>query len=219
MQTSEGHHFASGIRNSIAIAWNTANNKLYVVQHGRDQLAQFYPDLYNEQQGAELPAEEFFVVEDGDFFGWPYCYYDQFKKQKVLAPEYGGNSAATGRCDKAKAPIMAFPGHLAPNALLFYTGKMFPDRYRNGAFVAFHGSWNRSPEQKGYFVAFIPFENGMPSGEMETFADGFSGVKAVKSPNDATYRPMGLAQGPDGAIYVSDSEEGRVWKITYNSPK
>ena len=219
-QMTEGYHYASGIRNSIAIAWNNTNNKLYVVQHGRDQLSQLNPELYNDQQGAELPAEEFFMVEDGDSFGWPYCYYDQFKKQKVLAPEYGGDASAIGRCDKAKAPIMAFPGHLAPNDLLFYSGKMFPDRYRNGAFIAFHGSWNRSPlEQKGYFVAFVPFENGMPSGEMETFADGFAGVKVIKSPNDAVYRPMGLAEGPDGAIYVSDSEQGRIWKITYNSNK
>jgi glucose/arabinose dehydrogenase len=216
-QMTSGHRYASGIRNSIALAWNSSNNKLYVVQHGRDQLSQLFPELYTDQQSAELPAEEFFIVEDGDFFGWPYCYYDQIKKQKILAPEYGGDSNATGRCDKAKTPIMAFPGHLAPNDLLFYTGKMFPDRYRNGAFIAFHGSWNRSPmDQKGYFVAFIPFNNGLPSGDMEIFADGFAGVKVIKSPNDAVYRPMGLAQGPDGSIYVSDSEEGRVWRITYN---
>lgn len=215
-QMTSGHHYASGIRNSIAIAWNTTNNKLYVVQHGRDQLSQLYPDLYTVQQGAELPAEEFFMVEDGDFFGWPYCYYDQFKKQKILAPEYGGDAKAIGRCDKAKGPIMTFPGHLAPNCLLFYTGNLFPEKYKNGAFIAFHGSWNRAPlEQKGYFVAFVPFVNGMPSGEMEIFADGFAGVKVIKSPNDAIYRPMGLAQGPDGSIYVSDSEEGRIWRIIY----
>jgi glucose/arabinose dehydrogenase len=112
---------------------------------------------------------------------------------------------------------MAFPGHLAPNDLLFYTGEMFPERYRNGAFIAFHGSWNRAPlEQKGYFVAFIPFKNGLPDGEMETFADGFAGVKVIQSPNDALHRPMGLAQGPDGSIYVSDSEEGRIYRIIYN---
>lgn len=219
-QQMSSHHYASGIRNSIAIAWNNTNNKLYVVQHGRDQLSQFYPTLYTDQEGAELPAEEFFIVEDGDSFGWPYCYYDQFKKQKTLAPEYGGDAKAIGRCDKAKSPIMAFPGHLAPNALLFYTGNMFPEKYKYGAFIAFHGSWNRAPlEQKGYFVAFVPFQNGMPSGEMEIFADGFAGVKVIKSPNDAVYRPMGLAQGPDGSIYVSDSEEGRVWKISYNNKK
>jgi glucose/arabinose dehydrogenase len=215
-QMVNGQRYASGIRNSIALAWNYSNNKLYVVQHGRDQLSQFYPDLYTEQQGAELPAEEFFMVENGDFFGWPYCYYDQFRKQKMLAPEYGGDAKASGRCADAKGPIMAFPGHLAPNDLLFYSGNMFPEKYRNGAFIAFHGSWNRSPlEQKGYFVAFVPFNNGLPSGEMEIFADGFAGVKVVKSPNDAVHRPMGLAQGPDGSLYVSDSEEGCIWRIIY----
>jgi glucose/arabinose dehydrogenase len=216
-QVANGHRYASGIRNSIALAWNCSNNKLYVVQHGRDQLWQFYPNLYTVQEGAELPAEEFFQVEDGDFFGWPYCYYDQFKKKKMLAPEYGGDAKASGRCTEAKDPIMAFPGHLAPNDLLFYTGNMFPERYKNGAFIAFHGSWNRAPlEQKGYFVAFVPFKNGLPSGEMEIFADGFAGVKVIKSTNDAIYRPMGLAQGPDGSIYVSDSEQGRIWRIFYN---
>lgn len=218
-QVKNGQRYASGIRNSIAISWNTSNNKLYVVQHGRDQLSEFYPDLYTEQQGSELPAEEFFMVENGDFFGWPYCYYDQAKKQKLLAPEYGGDAKATGRCDKAKNPIMAFPAHIAPNALLFYTGNMFPEKYRNGAFIAFHGSWNRSSEQKGFYVAFVPFSNGLPSGDMEIFADGFAGEKVIKSANDAVYRPMGLAQAPDGSIYVSDSEKGRVWKIIYNSKK
>lgn len=215
-QVKDGHRYASGIRNSIAITWNTVNNKLYVVQHGRDQLYQFYPNLYTEQQGAELPAEEFLLVEEGDFFGWPYCYYDQFQKQKLLAPEYGGDSKTKGRCADAKDPIMAFPGHLAPNALLFYTGSMFPEKYRNGAFIAFHGSWNRAPlEQKGYLVAFVPFKDGLPSGEWEIFADGFAGVKPITNMNDIVYRPTGLAQGPDGSLYVSDSEKGRIWKITY----
>ncbi len=219
-QMGEGHRYASGIRNSIAIAWNQSNNKLYVVQHGRDQLYQLYPDLYTPEQGAELPAEEFLQVEDGDFFGWPYCYYDQFKKLKLLAPEYGGDTKKVGRCADAKDPIMTFPGHLAPNDLMFYTGKMFPDRYQNGAFIAFHGSWNRAPEvQKGYFVAFVPFNNGMPSGEMETFAAGFAGTDSVISPADARYRPMGLAQGPDGSVYVSDSQKGRIWRIIYNGKK
>lgn len=217
-QVGNAYHYASGIRNSIAIAWNHSNNKLYVVQHGRDGLSQFFPDLYTTEAGAELPAEEFLLVEDGDFFGWPYCYYDQLKKQKLLAPEYGGDAKSAGRCADAKDPIMGFPGHLAPNALLFYTGSMFPERYRNGAFIAFHGSWNRAPlEQKGYFVAFVPFKDGIPSGAMEIFADGFAGVEVVKNPNDAVYRPTGLAQGADGSIYVSDSEKGRVWRIIYNT--
>ncbi len=217
-QMTDGYRYASGIRNSIAIAWNFSNNKLYVVQHGRDQLYQLYPDLYTEQQGAELPAEEFFLVGDGDYFGWPYCYYDQFKKQKMLAPEYGGDGKTTGRCTDAKDPIMAFPGHLAPNDLLFYTGNMFPKRYMNGAFIAFHGSWNRAPlPQEGYYVAFVPFENGLPSGEWEVFANGFAGTDVIVSPGDAVYRPMGLAQGPDGSLYVSDSEKGRIWRIIYTT--
>lgn len=215
-QVPDGRRYAYGIRNSIALAWNHVNEKLYVVQHGRDQLYQFYPELYTPQEGAELPAEEFLLVEDGDFFGWPYCYYDQFKKQKLLAPEYGGDTEATGRCMDAKDPIMAFPGHLAPNDLLFYTGNQFPERYRNGAFIAFHGSWNRAPEvQEGYYVAFVPFKDGLPSGEMEVFADGFAGVEVVKSPGNAVYRPMGLAQGPDGSLYISDSEKGRIWRVIY----
>lgn len=219
-QMKNGTRYASGIRNSVAIAWNYSNNKLYVVQHGRDQLYQFYPELYTEQQGAELPAEEFLMVENGDSFGWPYCYYDQFKKQKVLAPEYGGDANTKGRCTDAKDPIMTFPGHFAPNDLLFYTGKMFPEKYRDGAFIAFHGSWNRSPlEQKGYLVAFVPFKNGLPSGEWEIFANGFAGVSPIKNMNDIVYRPMGLAQGPDGSLYISDSEEGRIWKVSYTGKK
>ena len=219
-QMEQGHHYASGIRNSIAIAWNHTNDKLYVVMHGRDQLYQLYPDLYSAEDGAELPAEEFLLVEDGDFFGWPYCYYDEFRKVKLLAPEYGGDTKKIGRCADAKDPIMGFPGHLAPNDLLFYTGSMFPERYKNGAFIAFHGSWNRAPEvQKGFCVAFVPMNNGLPTGEMEIFADGFAGTENVVSPSDAVYRPTGLAQGPDGSLYVSDSEKGRIWRIFYREMK
>ena len=215
-QMADGLRYASGIRNSIALAWNFSNDKLYVVQHGRDQLYQLFPDLYTEQEGAELPAEEFFLVENGDYFGWPYCYYDQLKKQKILAPEYGGDGKAIGRCTDAKDPIMVFPGHLAPNDLLFFKGNTFPEKYRNGAFIAFHGSWNRTPlPQEGYYVAFVPFKNGLPLGDWEIFANGFAGTDVIKSPGDAVYRPMGLAQGPDGSLYVSDSEKGRIWRIIY----
>jgi glucose/arabinose dehydrogenase len=94
---------------------------------------------------------------------------------------------------------------------------MFPAKYKNGAFIAFHGSWNRAPlEQKGYLVAFVPFKDGLPSGEWEVFADGFAGVKPISNMNDIKYRPTGLAQGPDGSLYVSDSEKGRIWKIVYH---
>ncbi len=215
-QMEDGHRFSTGIRNAVAIDFNRNRRKVYVLQHGRDQLYQFFPELYSQDEGVELPAEEFFMLYDGADFGWPYCYYDQLQNNKVLAPEYGGDGIITGRCEDKEDPIMAFPGHWGPNALLFYTGDMFPERYRNGAFIAFHGSWNRAPEeQKGYNVVFVPFEDDKPSGDYEIFADGFPGVDAVESPGDARYRPTGLAQGPDGALYVTDDSQGRVWKIFY----
>ena len=107
---------------------------------------------------------------------------------------------------------------MAPDGLLFYTGNMFPERYRNGAFIAFHGSWNRAPEkQKGYFVVFQPFKNGKPDGNWEIFADNFAGSDDISSPSQAMHRPCGLAQGPDGALYVSDDVKGTIYRITYNS--
>jgi glucose/arabinose dehydrogenase len=112
---------------------------------------------------------------------------------------------------------MAFPGHLAPNGLLFYTGSQFPAKYKNGAFVAFHGSWNRAPEpQAGFYVVFVPFANGKPTGKWEVFADNFSGSPENTAMARAEHRPCGLAQGPDGSIYVTDdSRRGYVWKISY----
>lgn len=215
-QKPDGVRYATGLRNCVALSWNDSDNKLYVVQHGRDQLSQFFPEKFSEKENADLPSEEFFVLEKNDDCGWPYCYYDQIKNKKVLAPEYGGDGDITGRCEEKKKPLIGFPGHIAPNDILFYTGKMFPEKYKNGAFIAFHGSWNRAPEeQKGFNVVFVPFENGKPTGEWEIFADGFAGEKEVKSPGNAEYRPCGLAQGPDGSLYVVDSKKGKVWRIFY----
>lgn len=217
-QQEHGHRYATGIRNAVAMEWNNKVNLLYALQHGRDQLHQLFPDLYTQEQSAELPAEEFFLIEDGDDFGWPYCYYDGSQDKKVLAPEYGGDGTETGRCADAKDPIMAFPAHYAPNDLIFYQGDAFPEQYRNGAFIAFHGSWNRSPqEQEGYNVVFVPFEGEMPSGDWTVFAEGFAGTDTIKSPGDAEYRPMGLAVGPDGSLYISDSQKGRIWRVFYSS--
>ena len=216
-QVADGERYCTGIRNCVAISWSEKESTLYAVQHGRDQLSQFFPDLYNDQQNAQLPSEEFLLVEQGSDFGWPYCYYDQIQHKKVLGPEYGGDGEKVGRCSAKDDPVLGFPGHLAPNDLLFYTGAMFPEKYKNGAFIAFHGSWNRAPEpQKGFFVAFVPFNGEIPSGEWEIFADGFAGTDDIKSPRDAKYRPCGLAQGPDGSLYVTDDVKGRVWRIMYD---
>jgi len=213
-QMKDGYRYATGIRNAVAMHWNKKEGKLYALQHGRDQLNQFYPELYSEEQSNELPAEEFLLVEDGSDFGWPYCYYDQTQQKKLLNPEYGGDGNKVGRCDAKDDPILAFPGHIGPNDLLFYTGDLFPEKYKNGAFIAFHGSWNRT-EQKGYTVVFVPFSGKIPTGNWEVFADGFAGVDVITNSNDAKHRPCGLAQGSDGSLYVCDDEKGTIWKITY----
>jgi mono/diheme cytochrome c family protein len=98
-----------------------------------------------------------------------------------------------------------------------YTGSQFPEKYRNGLFIAFHGSWNRAPRpQAGYKIAFVPFDaKGMPTGDYETFADGFAGVEYFTNTNEARYRPSGVAVGPDGSLYVCETEKGRVWRIVY----
>lgn len=215
-QTEDGQLFSTGIRNAVAVAYHPDVDRVYVVQHGRDQLHQLWPDLFTEQQNAELPAEELFRLEEGADFGWPYCYYDHLQGRKVLAPEYGGDGAEVGRCADVEGPIAAYPGHFAPNDLLFYTGDQFPAHYRGGAFIAFHGSWNRAPEpQAGYQVAFQPMSAGEAAGEWETFAGGFAGTETLESPGDAEYRPMGLALGPDGSLYVTDSQQGRIWRVLY----
>jgi len=188
--------------------------------HGRDDLRLQFPKLFSRWQSAVLPAEEFLKIKQGGDAGWPYYYYDPFIKKRVLSPEYGGNGKILKNGAKYPQPLMAFPAHWAPNDLLFYTGSQFPVRYKNGAFIAFHGSTNRSPyPQAGFVVCFIPFKNGVPTGKWEVFADGFAGRTTITSVSDAVYRPMGLAMGPDGSLYVSDTEKGRVWKIAFTGDK
>lgn len=217
-QEEHGERYATGIRNAVALDWNREVNSLYALQHGRDQLNSLWPEYYDSLQSAELPAEEFLKVNEGADFGWPFCYFDPQKNQKILAPEYGGNGEETGRCAGKEDPIMAFPAHWAPNDLIFYNGNMFPEKYRSGAFIAFHGSWNRAPlPQKGYNIAFVPFgEDGMPSGDFERFADEFAGSGGeINSPGDADFRPTGLAVGADGSLYITDDQKGRIWRVFY----
>ena len=216
-QQEDGLRYSAGIRNVVGLDWNSSVTALYVAQHGRDQLGTLWPDLYTEQENAELPAEEIFRLSEGANAGWPYCYYDWQQGEKVLAPEYGGDGEEIGRCADFLDPVTAFPGHWAPNDLKFYTGNHFPERYRGGAFIAFHGSWNRAPlPQQGYKVSFIPFEDDELSGDYETFADGFAGTDTISGPGEAEYRPMGLAVAPDGALFISDSNEGKIWRVVYS---
>lgn len=212
----DGIRYATGLRNVVGLDWNNSVNDLYVTMHGRDMLYQHYPEMFNQKAGAELPSETFYRIKQGDDAGWPFVHYDHLQKKKIVSPEYGGDGKKEGDT-KYINPIVAFPGHLAPNALLFYQGNQFPAKYKNGAFIAFHGSWNRAPEtQEGFFVVFVPMKNGMPSGEYEIFADGFSGLEKVTNLGAVKHRPCGLAEGPDGSLYVSDDNKGYIWKLSYN---
>ena len=214
----DGVRYTTGLRNVVGLDWNQQTNSLFVMQHGRDQLHDLFPAMYTAKQSADLPAECMFQVNKGDNAGWPYIYYDWMQNKKIIAPEYGGDGKKEGSKNFID-PVVAFPGHLAPNGLLFYTGSMFPEKYRNGAFIAFHGSWNRAPEpQAGFYVVFVPFKDGKPSGKWEVFADGFSGITNYTSTARAEHRPCGLAQGPDGSLYVSDDNKGTIYRIVYNKP-
>jgi len=216
----DGKKFATGIRSVVAMDWNGDDQNLYIVMHGRDDLHLLWPDKFSPWQSAVLPSEEFLRVKEGNNFGWPYSYYDQIHQKNILAPEYGGDGKLPARDSSVQKPVIGFPGHWAPNDLLFYEGSQFPDHYRHGAFIAFHGSTNRSPyPQAGYFVCFVPFINGQPSADWEVFADGFAGVDTIVNVSDAAYRPMALATGPDGSLYVSDSRKGKIWRIMYKGDK
>ncbi|MBI2796308.1 MAG: PQQ-dependent sugar dehydrogenase [Gemmatimonadetes bacterium] len=211
---ADGQRFATGIRNAVSLTMNPVDRTLYVTQHGRDQLMQNWG--FTAEQSAEWPAEELFRVTKGDDFGWPYCFYNPELKAKVLAPEYGGDGRRTDRCTDKKAPVFAFPGHWAPNATMFYTGSQFPAKYRGGAFIAFHGSWNRAPlPQGGFKVVFLPIKDGKAAAAtFDVFADGFAGPGGTTT-SEGLHRPTGLAQGPDGSLYVSDDAGGRIYKISY----
>jgi glucose/arabinose dehydrogenase/mono/diheme cytochrome c family protein len=211
---STADRFATGIRNAEGFAIDSSG-RIFVTQHGRDQLHANWPDLYKPDQEATQPAEELLLLKAKGDYGWPECYYDAFVQKLVLAPEYGGDGGkAIGACANKIAPVAAFPAHWAPNAMVLYDNRQFPARYHGGVFIAFHGSWDRAPyAQGGYNVVFQALAGDHASGQCEIFADGFAG--AVKSPARAEHRPSGLAVGPDGALYVSDDIRGRIYRIVY----
>jgi glucose/arabinose dehydrogenase/mono/diheme cytochrome c family protein len=214
---SAAERYVTGLRNGEGFGFDSSG-RLFATMHGRDQLSQNWSRLYTSEQSAQQPAEELVVLQQGADYGWPECYYDRFQKKLVLTPEYGGDGGkAVGVCAQKTEPVAAFPGPWAPNDLLIYGGTAFPTAYKGGAFVAFHGSWNRAPEpQGGYNVVFQPLKDGKAAGDFVVFADGFAG--AIKEPGQAMFRPTGLAQGPDGAIYISDDVHGRIWRVTYHGP-
>jgi glucose/arabinose dehydrogenase len=216
-QLKDGTRIATGLHNAVALAVNPHDSTIYAVSHGRDHLSDLWPSLYSQEENATLAAEEMIRITTGRAdFGWPYCYYDYLKQERVLAPEYGGDKQQTARCERVIQPLVAFPAHWAPMSMLFYTGAMFPAAYRTGVFIAFHGSANRAPlPEEGYQVVFLNFTRDNLAGDYSIFASGFAG--SISSPAGAEHRPVGLAQGPDGAVYLSDDKGGRIWRITYSA--
>jgi glucose/arabinose dehydrogenase len=209
-----GRRYATGMRQMVALDWHAGS--LFAAMNGRDQLDTLFPEKFTAQDNAERPAEELLRVTEGANFGWPFCFFDLPQNKLLLSPEYGGDGKTVGRCSSFVPPVAAFPAHWAPVDLMFYTGTQFPKKYQGGAFIAFHGSWNRTPmPQEGYNVTFVPFDGAAPSGKYEVFANGFAGKTPLMRPNDAMYRADGVAQGPDGSLYIAESQKGRVWRVFY----
>jgi glucose/arabinose dehydrogenase len=185
--------FASGLRNPVGLAFFPGTETLWTAVNERDQL------------GDDLPPEFMTSVRDGGFYGWPYSYIGKNVDPTVKSPR-------PDLVEKAIAPDVLLPPHSAPLGMMFYTGSQFPADYRNSAFVAFHGSINRS-KLSGYNVMRVPFRNGKPNGPAELFLTGF--IARDDDEKQAWGRPVGLLQLPDGSLLVSDDGGMRIWRVSF----
>ena len=183
--------FAGGLRNAVGMDWEPSSRTLWTVVNERDLL------------GDDLVPDYLTSVKEGAFYGWPYSYFGQNEdpRKKGQRPDLVA---------KAIKPDYALGSHTAALGLAFYAGKSFPQRYRGGAFIGMHGSWNRS-KMVGYKVAFIPFANGKPAGPMEDILTGFI---ADESKFEAYGRPVGVTVAPDGSLLVADDSGGKVWRVS-----
>jgi glucose/arabinose dehydrogenase len=209
----DGARIATGLRAATAIGVNPRDTMVYAITHGPDSLHERFSQI-DPVIAATHPGDEMIrVASIRADYGWPYCYWDVIDARRVRSPEYGGDGKSTAGCDRLIRPLMSFPAHWEPTAMAFANGKLGGD-YKDGVFVAFHGSSHRDPlPEEGYLVAWVPFKDGIPTMDFQTFADGFAGASV--SPTAARARPAGLAQGPDGSLYVSDDKGGRLWKISH----
>jgi len=183
--------FASGLRNPVGMGWETQTKVLWTVVNERDLL------------GDDLVPDYLTSVREGAFYGWPYSYFGQNEdpRKKGQRPDLVA---------KAIVPDYALGSHVAALGLAFYNGKSFPKRYHGGAFIGMHGSWNRS-KMVGYKVAFVPFENGKPSGPIEDILTGFI---ANEKTFEAYGRPVGVTVAADGSLLVADDAGGKVWRLS-----
>ena len=190
-----GHRvYASGLRNPVGIALQPGTDTIWVAVNERDTL------------GDDLVPDYITSVKEGGFYGWPYSYIGSHAD-----PEHKGERPDL--VQRAIVPDVLLPAHAAAVGLTFYTGTQFPARYRNGAFVGLHGSWNRSVAH-GYKVVFVPFQNGKPSGPPEDFLWGWL---VNPGPGQITTwgRPVGVTVTPDGSLLVADDNGDCIWKVTY----
>ncbi len=218
---ADGVRFSTGHRHSLALVWQPVSKNFFMCMMGRDNMNIVDPTDYDALDNAERDAEEFHLLKEGVNIGWPYSYWDPIKNARMLAPEYGGDNRKRADNPEFDKPLIAFPAHWAPLQMCLYDGTQFPEHYRNGMFLAFHGSWNRAPlPQAGYKVVFIPFDaQGMPTGKWENFVEGIPGAEFYAKGSGAKYRPCGVAVGPDGSLYISDTEKGRIWRVIYTGEK
>jgi glucose/arabinose dehydrogenase len=215
---ADGDHFATGIRNMSAMDWR-AGDALYGAWHGRDATSKTWPELVTPAQDDAIP-DEMFRITQGTDMGWPYTYWDGQRKIRLMGPEYGGDGKTPVTDPKYAKPVVAFqPMRPAVLDMAFYDGAQFPKSYRGGAFLAMHGGGADGAilpgGHAGYDVVFVPFSGGH-AGKPVVFADGFAGPNAGdKNVKTAAYRPAAVAVGPDGALYVADSNKGKIWRISY----
>jgi glucose/arabinose dehydrogenase len=186
--------YASGLRNPVGMAWAPGSGILWAAVNERDEL------------GDDLVPDYLAGVKEGGFYGWPYSYFG-----KNLDPRIDASQHRKELVNNAIIPDVALGSHTSCLGLLFYTGENFPAGYRNGVFVAQHGSWNRS-HLAGYKVVFVPFGNGKPSGKPEDFLTGFI---ANEEKSEVYGRPVGVALAADGSLLVSDDAGNRIWRISY----
>jgi len=183
--------YASGLRNPVGMDWNPTNGELWTAVNERDKL------------GDELVPDYITSVKEGAFYGWPFSYFGQIKDPRWSENPHADAVAA------ALVPDVPLGNHTASLGLAFYTGDAFPEKYKNGAFVGQHGSWNRS-NFSGYKVVFVPFANGNPQ-QPEDFLTGFI---ADEDGSKVYGRPVGVTQMPDGSLLVMDDDSGIIWKVS-----
>ncbi len=192
-----GHSiFASGIRNAVGMDWNPVTGDLWAGSQERDGL------------GDDLVPDYFTRVREGGFYGWPYAYIGPHED-----PRRAGEAPAL--VASTLYPDVLLGGHVGAMDVLFYTGTQFPGRYRNGAFIALHGSWNRA-RRAGYKVVFVPFANGRAMAGPEDF---LSGWMLGEGRREVWGRPVGLLQMPDGSLLISDDGSGTIWRVSYDGPR